>query len=51
LLAEKLGQTSNKAEQDTARDDPDFMPGEEEEVEEPTPGTNVCTFIEFGFIF
>ncbi|WJX53606.1 hypothetical protein P8452_39581 [Trifolium repens] len=39
LLAEKLGQTSNKAEQDTARDDPDFMPGEEE-VEEPTPGTN-----------
>ncbi|PNX86319.1 transcription factor TFIIIB component, partial [Trifolium pratense] len=37
-LAEKLGQTSNKAEQDTARDAPDFMPGEE--VEELTPETN-----------
>jgi hypothetical protein len=47
LLAEKLRQTSNKVEQDTARDAPDFMPAGEEEVEELIPGTGtniVCTF-------
>jgi hypothetical protein len=41
-VIEKQKQTSNKAEQDTARDASDFMPGEV--VEDPTHGTNVCTF-------
>ena len=43
MVAESLQQNSNKEEQDTASDAPDFML-EEEEVEDPTPGTKVCTF-------
>ncbi|CAI8619034.1 unnamed protein product [Vicia faba] len=38
MVAESLQQNSNKEEQDTASDAPDFML-EEEEVEDPTPGT------------